>query len=61
MRCLVVGQRIQDRKEIETRCLYMRTGDGIKDYQDRAYPKNAREQGTADLPEPECKNPPKSV
>jgi hypothetical protein len=35
----------------------MRTGDGIKDYQDRAYPKNAREQGTADLPEPECKNP----
>lgn len=32
-----------------------------KEFMDGACPKDAREQVTADLPEPECKNPPKSV
>jgi hypothetical protein len=57
----VVGQLNQDKDGMRLAACDMRTGDGIKDYQDRAYPKNAREQGTADLPEPECKNPLKSV
>lgn len=49
MKCLVVGQCFQDRKEIETRCLYMRTGGGIKDYQDRAYPKKRPGAGDGKL------------
>lgn len=39
----------------------MRADVKRKEFMDGACPKDAREQVTADLPEPECKNPPKSV
>ncbi|MGF6439126.1 hypothetical protein ABIC80_004826 [Kosakonia sp. 1610] len=41
--------------------LYMRAGVKRKEFMDGACPKDAREQVMEDLPEPECKNPPKSV